>query len=272
MSVFSIAPNAGVTFKVYFEDADVAVVGKPARVVTTPGLGHDTDTLQNGLFSRWGQQLQQLGKDRDFGLLQRLDKDTSGLVLVALSARAHTGLREQFEQRKVRKFYWAVVRSCPKEPTGVIRRAIAESEPGRNDSGSGTRRKTSGRSRMKLAKLSASGKPAVTAYRVLSSVGSASIVECRTLTGRLHQVRVHMKLIGCPILGDALYAPESVSSASPRLALHAHRIVFNHPASGDTIDVTTRWPADLRGLLKRFHLPRPDLEPESESGEAGEAV
>jgi hypothetical protein len=112
---------------------------------------------------------------------------------------------------------------------------------------------------MKLSRISSGGKEAVTAYRVLQPGSTASLLECRTLTGRLHQVRVHLDAIGSPILGDELYAPPAIAKGAPRLALHAHRLVFKHPTSGQMIDITTPWPTDLRSLLKRHRLERPDL-------------
>lgn len=239
---FSIEPNPRITFAVHHEDADIAIVEKPMRVPTQPGKGHQTDTLLNGLFARWGNQLQNLGKARDFGLLHRLDRETSGLLVVALRPAAYDKLRDDFAARKVRKFYWAVCAKAPREPTGVIRMPIIET-PGAG-------------SAMKLARVTrrGAGKPAVTAYRVLDANEHAALIEARPVTGRLHQVRVHLEAIGCPILGDIIYGPRRVHGASPRLALHAHRLALVHPVSGETIDVHTEWPKDLRRLLKQVRL------------------
>lgn len=238
----SVEPNPRVTFAVHHEDADLAVVEKPARVPTQPGKGHQTDTLLNGLFARWGNQLQNLGKARDFGLLHRLDRETSGLLVVALRPAAYDRLRDDFAARKVRKFYWAVCAKPPREPTGVIRMPIIETP------GAGTA--------MKLARVTrkGAGKPAVTAYRVLDANEHAALIEARPVTGRLHQVRVHLEAIGCPILGDTVYGPRRVHGASPRLALHAHRLALTHPTTGEEIDVRTDWPKDLRRLLKQLRL------------------
>src|ERR1051325_1807669 len=128
MATFTIEPNERVTFKVRYEDDDLAVVNKPAHTVTLPGLGHEKDSLLNGLFSRYGPKLQNLGKVRDFGLLHRLDRETSGLVIIALRARAYDTLRGVFEQREVGKYYWAVVKGRPKGASGVIRKPILEYE------------------------------------------------------------------------------------------------------------------------------------------------
>jgi len=240
----SITPNEAINFKIHFEDDDLIIIEKPARLVTQPGLGHEHDTLLNGLFARHGAKLQNLGKSRDFGLLHRLDRETSGLLVVALRPRAYDGLRKAFEERRISKYYWAVVQPAPKHESGVIRKPIAEYE-------------ADNRRVRKLARVSSAGKPAVTAYRVISKSGLGAVVECRAVTGRLHQIRVHMEAIGAPIVGDGLYGPRGGPAAS-RLALHAHRLKFEHPVTGDVIDVRTGWPKDLRGVLSRLKLKRPD--------------
>lgn len=244
----SISPNERITFRVRHEDDHLLVVAKPPGVVTLPGLGHADDSLLNGLFARYGARLQNLGRSRDFGLLHRLDRQTSGLLLVALSKDAYDALRKAFEERRIEKFYWAVSHRAPRHASGVIRKPIEEYD-GKAGDDPKTRR---------LARISARGKEALTAYRVLASSPKAALVECRPVTGRLHQVRVHLNSIGAAILGDDAYGPGSVRDAAPRLALHAHRIAFEHPVTGERIDVRAPWPPDLRGLLKRLDLPRPD--------------
>ncbi len=251
-----IAPNERVTFAVRYEDDHLAVVEKAPGVVTTPGKGHDTDSLLNGLFARFGQQLRQLGESRDHGLLQRLDREASGLLLVALTPGCWDALREKFAERSVRKYYWAVTRRAPNQPSGVIRKPLEEFMAQRDDVWieDPRRRKFA---KVKLAKVSARGKPALTAYRTLASTHTGATIECRTLTGRLHQVRVHLDSIGCSILGDRFYGPVASRRATTRLSLHAHRIVAVHPVTGDTVDVRTRCPRDLRRAAMRLGLPPP---------------
>jgi 23S rRNA pseudouridine1911/1915/1917 synthase len=244
MTRLSIEPNERITYKVRYQDADVVVVNKPSGVVTLPGLGHDRDTLLNGLFAAYGPRLQNLGRARDFGLLHRLDRETSGLVMVALTPRAYDALRADFEQRRIRKYYWAVVSRAPSTASGVIRRPIDEYE-GKAGGDPRTR---------KLARVSAGGKAALTAFRVLAAGPLGAVLECRAVTGRLHQVRVHLEFIGCPILGDDAYGPNAVRRAASRLALHAHRLVFTHPVTGAEVDVESPWPKDLRALLRRLNL------------------
>jgi len=258
MATLSVEPSEHVTFKVRYEDADVLVVEKRAGLTTQPGKGHLTDTLLNGLFARYGTALQNLGKARDFGLLHRLDKETSGLLVVALTPRAYDALRQDFEQRRVRKFYWAVCSKAPAKQAGVIDLPLVET--------------TATKTGQKLARISRSaGKPAQTAYRVLEVSPTAALIEARPLTGRLHQVRVHLDAIGSPILGDRFYASKVVAAAAPRLALHAHRLVFTHPVTGATVDVRSPWPSDLRRTLTRFGLHRPDVPRESAADEPSDA-
>lgn len=252
----AIHANPRVTCRVAYEDDALLVVEKPTRVVTLPGLGHEHDTLLNGLFATHGNQLAHLGKERSYGLLHRLDRETSGLVLVALTTDAYDSLMDQFRMRAIGKFYWAVCHKAPNEDRGVIRFPIEE-----------VQERVSRWSTLKKAKVSKAGRPALTAYRVLQSSSVAALVEARPVTGRLHQVRVHLAAIGAGILGDDWYGPRATSKASARLALHAHRLKFAHPSSGEPIDVQTKWPGDLRKLLTRLHLDRPDLAPKSDEGE-----
>ncbi|HYE03499.1 MAG TPA: RluA family pseudouridine synthase [Phycisphaerales bacterium] len=255
MGLLSVTPSEHVTFRVAYADDHLLVIDKRSGLATQPGKGHQDDTLLNGLFAAHGPRLQNLGAARDFGLLHRLDRDTSGLLVVGLSVRAYDALREAFAGRSVRKFYWAVCARAPKQPRGVLSLPIAETLPARD--------------RPKLARVIHGGagrtrvpgaKPALTAYRVLqTAAGGAALLEARPLTGRLHQVRVHLEAIGCPILGDRFYAPHGPRDAAPRLALHSHRLAFTHPVTGAPIDVRAPWPKDLRALLRRLGLERPDL-------------
>jgi 23S rRNA pseudouridine1911/1915/1917 synthase len=255
----SIAPSQRVAFKIRYQDGDLLVVDKPAHVPTQPGKGHEHDTLLNGLFAQFGAELQNLGRGRDFGLLHRLDRQTSGLLIVGLRPRAYDALRQQFEQRQIKKFYWALASRTPKRAAGVIRRPILEETDDK-----------------KTARIAAGGKPAITAYRVLQTAQAAgqqgALLECRPVTGRLHQVRLHLESIGCPILGDELYASKSAAGASPRLALHAHRVVFTHPVSGEIVDVRSPWPKDLSGVLKRLGMTRPESVVQGGHEIAGDAV
>ncbi|MFO0833298.1 MAG: RluA family pseudouridine synthase [Phycisphaerales bacterium] len=259
MATHSIQPNDRITFKVYYEDASLLVVGKPAHIVTLPGKGHEHDTLLNALFARYGNQLQNMGRVREFGLLHRLDRETSGLVIVALRPSAYDAMLEAFRERAIAKFYWAVTKGTPEPAEGVIQKPILEYE-GRAARDPRVK---------KIARVSPRGKPAVTAYRVIESATAGALVECRAVTGRLHQVRVHMDSIGCPILGDDIYGPTAVREASPRLALHAHRVAFPHPLTGERVDVGAPMPEDLKPVLKKMGLRTPSVVRRGASGGAG---
>lgn len=253
-------PNDRITFRIAYEDQHILVVNKRARLVTAPGIGHEDDTLLNGLIAQYPKQLTPLGDRRDWGLVHRLDRTTSGLLLVALTADAYDSLRAKFETRDIRKFYWAVCRSTPNKPAGVIKRPIIEEV-----------KRVSKYTSTKTARIGNSGKPAVTAYRVLQSSPGGSLIEARPVTGRLHQVRVHLDSIGATVLGDEFYGPAMARAAAPRLALHAHRLSLDHPITGEPLDIRSAYPRDLRPLLKRMRLDRPDLATEQAESATDEA-
>jgi 23S rRNA pseudouridine1911/1915/1917 synthase len=240
MRDWSIRPNPDVPFEIRFRDDDLLVADKPAGVVSEPGKGHASDSILNGLFAHFAPQLQNLGESRDWGLLHRLDKDTSGLLLVALRARAYDALRVAFEARQVKKVYWALVAGVPQPRQAVIQKPIAEVV--------GLR---------KHAAIRRDGQPAITAYRVLAVSNQASLIEARPATGRLHQIRVHMAEVGCPVLGDDVYGRAARSIRVPRLCLHAARLSFVHPGTQRRIEVASPWPDDLTATLRRLGLPAP---------------
>jgi 23S rRNA pseudouridine1911/1915/1917 synthase len=242
-----IEPNERIAFRTLYQDNDMLVVEKPGGVVTMPGVGHQHDTLLNALYAKHGERLRQLGVARDHGLVHRLDRDTSGVLAVALTRDAYDGLRAQFEERTVKKFYWAVCVKAPREQEGVIKRPIEETVE-RKDRYTSVRR----------SRLASGGKAAVTAYRVIQESELGAIIEARPITGRLHQIRVHLASVGATVLGDDLYGTSRARGVSSRLALHSHRIVITNPVSGKLLDIKSAFPRDLRGLLKRLDLQRPD--------------
>lgn len=231
---FSVAPNPDVGYEIIHADADLIAVYKPAGVATQPGKKHEHDSLLNGLFAEYGNALQNLGEERNWGLLHRLDKDTSGVVLVALRNKAYENLSEQFKNRQVKKIYFALVQGTPRPAQGVIQQPIAESI--------GVR---------KRAVIRRDGKQAVTAYKVLESKGGVSLVEARPTTGRLHQIRVHLAHLGFPIIGDSVYGETSGAGASERLMLHAAGISFLHPTSGHRVNLSAAVPGDFKAAVKK---------------------
>lgn len=240
---FSVYANHRVPFDVLHEDAALLAVNKPAGVVTQPGKGHERDSLLNGLFTRYGNALQNLGEDRGWGLLHRLDRDTSGLVLVALRIRSYEHLLDQFKRRLVKKTYYAIVSGVPRTRQGVVQLPIAEVV--------GTRKRAVARR---------DGKQAITAYRVLDSQPQASLIEAMPKTGRLHQIRLHMAELGHPVLGDEMYGlSRGKASAAPqmRLCLHAAGLSFIHPEEGRRMNVACAVPGDFLAQCKRLGLAFP---------------
>lgn len=209
------------------ESSGAICVAKPAGVVTQPGRGHADDSLLNGVFALRGEALGELGADRDWGLLHRLDREVSGCVLLAKTTTAYDRLREAFERREIRKTYLALVQGSPPSAEGQCSRAIREEIRGD----------------MKVALLPVrGGETALTRWRTLTRRGAQTLLEVEPVTGRLHQIRVHLAALGCPIVGDRVYrsdAPPNTSALPPGrrpdpLMLHAWRLDYPE-ASGRTV-------------------------------------
>ncbi len=233
----SLLPNRRVPLSILHADPAFLIVHKPAGVVTQPGEGHTRDTLLNGLFATHGTTLQNIGKHRDFGLLHRLDRATSGLVVVALTAEAYDHLRAQFADRRIRKTYLALLHGAPYPPEGTERTPIWES-------------REQGIKRARLGEHPAA-QPAVTRYKTLIRTKTLALVECHPETGRLHQIRAHMAHRGAPVVADDVYLGarwDAVDHAFARLGghpqfLHAARIELTHPTTGKRVTFTDPLPA-----------------------------
>jgi 23S rRNA pseudouridine1911/1915/1917 synthase len=231
---------------VLYEDDDVIAINKPAGMTVHAGAGNSHGTLVNALLGR-GQALSQSGDPLRPGIVHRLDKETSGILLVAKNDYAHAKLSEAFRQRAVRKIYIALVQGRMAEDSGQIELAIAR-DPNR-------------RTRMtaKRATLLPDSRPARTDWRVLSRIDSASLLEVRLHTGRTHQIRVHFSALRHPVVGDTLYGAAGqllVDSATlPPLGrnfLHAARIGFAQPRTGQTIELTAPLPLELKEYLAKL--------------------
>jgi 23S rRNA pseudouridine1911/1915/1917 synthase len=212
-------PRADLSPEVLRESSDAICVAKPAGMVTQPGRGHADDTLLNGVFAMRPEALGALGPDRDWGLLHRLDREVSGCVLLAKTANAYDRLRDAFECREIRKTYLAMVAGAPPSVEGQCSRSIREEIRGG----------------MKVALLPVrGGEAALTRWRTLGRRGTRTLLEVEPVTGRLHQIRVHLAALGCPIVGDRVYrsdAPPNTSSLPPGrhpepLLLHAWRLEY----------------------------------------------
>lgn len=228
-----------VGFPVVFEDGDLIVVNKPAGLVVHPAAGNWSGTLLNGLLHRYPQSV----SIPRAGIVHRLDKDTSGLMVVAGTLEAQTDLVRQLQARTVRREYLALVWGETPE-YGTVDQPV-----GRHP-----------RDRIKMAVVqTASGKPAVTHYRRLETGmchGSVvSLIKCRLETGRTHQIRVHMQFAGHPLVGDPLYGKPHLASVFHRQALHAFRLGLSHPAKRNMCDWMAPLPEDMKSLLDESMIP-----------------
>ncbi len=224
------------------EDDDVVVIDKPAGLVVHPAAGHPDQTLVNALLFHV-KDLSGIGGELRPGIVHRLDKDTSGVMLIAKHDAAHRKLTARWNSDLVRKEYVAVVYGTPAQDRGTIDAPI-----GRDP-----------RDRKRMAVVAA-GRAAITDYEVVERLRHASVVRCRLRTGRTHQIRVHMKQLGHPIIGDPVYSGpqwrgipdkklQRAIAAFPRQALHAAKLTFAHPATDDMLTVEAPLPPDLRELI-----------------------
>ncbi|MEP6936597.1 MAG: RluA family pseudouridine synthase [Chthoniobacterales bacterium] len=217
---------------ILYEDEDLVVLNKPAGLVVHPGAGHQTHTLVNALLHHCTRLSGIGGKERP-GIVHRLDKETSGCLVVAKNDVTHRGLSEQFAARTVEKVYLALVAGVPRKKAGVIDAPIG--------------RHPIHRQRMQVS--DSGGRAARTEYRVLRSADRLSLVECTLHSGRTHQIRVHFHHLGHPVLGDKLYAPKN-AQRYPRQMLHATKLGFRHPQRGGQMQFEAPLPEDFVDALR----------------------
>jgi 23S rRNA pseudouridine1911/1915/1917 synthase len=216
-----------IPLEVLFEDDDLIVINKPAGLVVHPGAGHREHTLVNALLHHCTMLSGIGGKERP-GIVHRLDKETSGCLVVAKNDAAHRELSKQFAARTVEKIYLALVAGKLRKPAGLIEEKIG--------------RHPVHRQRMSATTLR--GRAAKTEYRVVRSSDRASLIECRLQSGRTHQIRVHLHHLGHPVLGDKVYAPR-LAKDFPRQMLHAWRLGFRHPRTEEWKTFEAPLPADF---------------------------
>ena len=236
-------PAQDIPLVIVYEDNDLLVVDKPAGMVVHPAAGNQDGTLVNALLHHCRGKLSGINGVERPGIVHRIDKDTSGLLVVAKSDAAHEGLAAQFADHSITRRYLAICAGHPNPPSGTVSGRI-----GRSD-----------RDRKKMAVLpdtSSRGKHAVTHYETLRLLTHCALIECRLETGRTHQVRVHCASIGHALLGDPVYGrtPKPLRVLLDELhferqALHAARLGFRHPISGETLDFRAEMPADMRELI-----------------------
>jgi 23S rRNA pseudouridine1911/1915/1917 synthase len=221
-----------IPLEVLFEDNDLIVINKPAGLVVHPGAGHQQHTLVNALLGHCATLSGIGGKERP-GIVHRLDKETSGCLVVAKNDATHRDLSRQFAERTVDKIYVALVAGKLQKQTGAIEENI--------------RRHPVHRQRMSVTSLR--GRAAKTEYRVLRSGDQASLIECRLHSGRTHQIRVHLHHIGHPVVGDKVYAAR-LAKGFPRQMLHAWKIGFRHPRTGEWRNFEAPLPDDFATAIR----------------------
>ncbi|MFA9201868.1 MAG: RluA family pseudouridine synthase [Cypionkella sp.] len=231
---------------IVFEDDDLIVVDKPPGLVVHPAAGNRDGTLVNALLHHCAGRLSGINGALRPGIVHRIDKDTSGLLVVAKSDAAHEGLARQFADHSIARTYLAVCAGRPRPAEATVAGRI-----GRSDA-----------DRKKMAVLpsgTARGKHAVTHYRTLRPLRDATLIECRLETGRTHQVRVHLASIGHPLIGDPVYGRDPASLRAlledlgfRRQALHAASLGFVHPATGDRLAFAAKLPADMAEVIDRI--------------------
>jgi len=226
---------------VLYADEHVVVVDKPAGLVVYPAVGHARGTLMNALAFRF-KKLCPIGAPMRPGVVHRLDRDTSGAMVVALSEQAYYSLVEQFEEKSTTRRYLALIYGNPKQDEGEVAAQIGRSVSDRKRMSTRTRR----------------GKAALTHWKVLKRFGGASLIEARLETGRTHQIRVHMASLGHPVLGDVTYGRKlellikGKRIVFGRQMLHAKLLGFTHPATGDFMEFTSEMPDDMREAVEQL--------------------
>jgi 23S rRNA pseudouridine1911/1915/1917 synthase len=228
----SLEPET-IPLDVVFENDDVIVINKPAGLVVHPAAGHARGTLVHAVLAH-APEIEGVGGELRPGLVHRLDKDTSGLILLAKNERAQRALQQQFQSRDVKKTYIALVDGHPPTSTGRVDAPI-----GRDP-----------RERKRMAVVSAAkGRAAVTEYRVVEKFAQHSLIEANPLTGRTHQIRVHLAFIGCPIVGDRVYGKKRSTLPLERHFLHAARLIVQLPGEEQPRTFETPLPEELENLL-----------------------
>lgn len=224
---------------IVYEDADVVVVNKPRGMVVHPAPGHPDGTLVNALLWHCGASLSGVGGERRPGIVHRIDKDTSGLIIAAKNDYAHLALSAQLADRSLSRVYEAVARGEFREEAGTVDAPI-----GRHPT-----------ERKRMAVTERGSRPAVTHWEVIARCRGWTHIRCRLETGRTHQIRVHMAYIGHPLLGDMVYGAKKPERGLEGQCLHARELKFLHPRTGEAIHLSTELPEYFQQVLAS--LPRP---------------
>lgn len=227
-----------IPLEILYEDSDLIVVNKSQGMVVHPAPGHFSGTLVNALMYHCKGELSGINGVMRPGIVHRIDRDTSGVLVAAKNDFAHNALAEQLEKHSMKRIYKGIVYNGFKEPEGTIETQIGRSQ----------------RDRKKMAVLKAGGRRAVTHYKVIDANCGFSFVEFRLETGRTHQIRVHMSHIGHPLLGDPVYGPQKCPYNLKGQALHAEVLGFIHPSTNKYIEFSADLPEYFREVLKRLGM------------------
>lgn len=222
-----------IALDIVYEDADVIVVNKPRGMVVHPAAGHESGTLVNALLGHCGDSLSGIGGERRPGIVHRIDKDTSGLLIAAKNDAAHQCLSGQLKTRTLSRIYDTVVIGGIRADEGTVDAPIGRSA----------------RDRKKMAVVPG-GRPAVTHYRVKARYDGYTYLKCKLETGRTHQIRVHMAYIGHPVAGDPLYGPKNDRTGLGGQCLHARELTFIHPATGRQVQLKCPLPSYFTCFLR----------------------
>lgn len=217
---------------VVYEDRDVIVINKPRGLVVHPAAGNEAGTLVNALLQHC-RDLSGINGELRPGIVHRLDKDTSGVMVAAKSDQAHVGLAAQIKERSAGRTYIAIVHGTVKEEQGVIKAPIGRHPVDRK----------------KMAVVFQNSKEAITDFQVLERFGNYTVVQCKLRTGRTHQIRVHMAYIGHPVVGDPKYGPAKSHFAINGQALHSATLHFVHPVTGEALEFSAPLPEDMQAIL-----------------------
>ena len=222
-----------IPLEIVYQDADVAVVNKPQGMVVHPSAGHTSGTLVNALMYHI-KDLSGINGELRPGIVHRIDKDTSGLLMVAKNDAAHVALADELKAKKSLRKYWAIVHGNLPNDRGVIEAPIGRSDKDR-----------------KKQAVTAKGKPALTRFHVLERFGDYSLVELQLETGRTHQIRVHMAYIGHPVAGDEVYGPRKTLKGHGQF-LHAKTLGFTHPRTGEVMEFSVEVPEIFQETLEKL--------------------
>lgn len=225
-----------IPLEIVFEDNDMIVINKPKGMVVHPAVGHSSGTLVNALMYHCGESLSGINGEKRPGIVHRIDKDTSGLLMVAKNDKAHISLSEQLAKHTITRKYVAVVHNGFKEDSGTVDQPI-----GRNP-----------KDRMKMAITHKHSRHAVTHYRVLERLKNFTLIEAQLETGRTHQIRVHMTHIGHPLLGDTVYGVKKQPFRTDGQVLHAKTLGFIHPSTGEYLEFEAEIPESFKKVLNRL--------------------